>query len=178
MSSMRSFCLRSAGSGGYRQTALSATRRNFCRVASQASHSMRRELPARAESRRLQTITNFIPKTIVSGRVYSTESPLGTIAKGAEGTSESFAPPPDHLNENETAIYEMLMRELQCTRLDVKDISGGCGSMYGIEVESERFRGLNMLKQQRMVNEVLKEKMESEGWHGVQLRTAVPPKTS
>lgn len=68
------------------------------------------------------------------------------------------------------------MRELQCTRLDVKDISGGCGSMYGIEVESEKFRGMNMLKQQRMVNQVLKEKMDSEGWHGVQLRTAVPGK--
>ena len=58
----------------------------------------------------------------------------------------------------------------------MKDISGGCGSMYGIEVESEKFRGLNMLKQQRMVNQVLKEKMDSEGWHGVQLKTAVPAK--
>lgn len=44
--------------------------------------------------------------------------------------------------------------------------------MYAIEVASERFRGLSMLKQQRLVNEVLGE--EIRGWHGVQLRTSVP----
>jgi acid stress-induced BolA-like protein IbaG/YrbA len=54
----------------------------------------------------------------------------------------------------------------------VQDISGGCGSMYGIEVVSERFRGLSMLKQQRLVNEVLGE--EIKGWHGVQLKTRAP----
>lgn len=45
--------------------------------------------------------------------------------------------------------------------------------MYGIEVVSEKFRGLNMLKQQRMVNAALKELMDREGWHGVQIRTRV-----
>lgn len=48
--------------------------------------------------------------------------------------------------------------------------------MYGIEVESEKFRGLGILKQQRLVNAVLKEKMDREGWHGVQIRTKVPEK--
>ena len=66
----------------------------------------------------------------------------------------------------------MLQRELKPTKLEVQDISGGCGSMYGIEVVSERFRGLSMLKQQRLVNEVLGE--EIRGWHGVQLRTSAP----
>ena len=56
--------------------------------------------------------------------------------------------------------------------LQVKDISGGCGSMYWIDIVSERFRGLGMLKQQRLVNEVLKE--EVKGWHGVQLKTRIP----
>jgi stress-induced morphogen len=54
----------------------------------------------------------------------------------------------------------------------VQDISGGCGSMYGIEISSEKFRGANMLKQQRMVNSVLGDEMKA--WHGVQLRTRVP----
>jgi BolA-like protein 3 len=44
--------------------------------------------------------------------------------------------------------------------------------MYGIEIVSERFRGLNMLKQQRLVNQVLGE--EIKGWHGVQLKTKAP----
>lgn len=44
--------------------------------------------------------------------------------------------------------------------------------MYGIEIVSERFRGLSMLKQQRLVNEVLGEEIKE--WHGLQLRTKVP----
>ncbi len=44
--------------------------------------------------------------------------------------------------------------------------------MYGIEIVSERFRGLSILKQQRLVNEVLGE--DIKGWHGVQLKTRVP----
>ena len=79
---------------------------------------------------------------------------------------------PDHLNDKEKQIFEMLNSELRPEKLEVQDISGGCGSMYGIEVVSERFRGLSMLKQQRLVNEVLGE--EIKGWHGVQLRTRAP----
>lgn len=44
--------------------------------------------------------------------------------------------------------------------------------MYGIDIVSERFRGMGMLKQQRLVNEVLGE--EIKGWHGVQLKTRAP----
>jgi stress-induced morphogen len=44
--------------------------------------------------------------------------------------------------------------------------------MYGIEIASEKFRGINMLKQQRLVNAELADLME--GWHGVQLKTRVP----
>jgi len=79
---------------------------------------------------------------------------------------------PEHLNEKEKEIWGMLQRELKPAKLEVQDVSGGCGSMYAIEVASERFRGLSMLKQQRLVNEILGE--EIRGWHGVQLRTSVP----
>ena len=64
------------------------------------------------------------------------------------------------------------MKELDCEKLEVQDISGGCGSMYGIEIVSEKFRGMGMLKQQRLVNQVLGEEIKS--WHGVQLRTRAP----
>jgi len=80
---------------------------------------------------------------------------------------------PDHLDDAERHIYNKLTAELQPTKLEVQDISGGCGSMYGIQVESERFRGLSLVKQQKLVNSILKE--EIGGWHGVQLRTGVPP---
>ena len=113
-----------------------------------------------------------------STRRYSS-SIRGTVGAGEKGTGgEEAARPtdaleaPEHLNEKEREIWGMLQRELEPTKLEVQDISGGCGSMYGIEVVSERFRGLNMLKQQRLVNQVLGE--EIKGWHGVQLRTGVP----
>ena len=79
---------------------------------------------------------------------------------------------PEHLDQKERQIWELLMQELDCVELEVKDISGGCGSMYGIEIVSERFRGLNMLKQQRLVNQILGEEIKK--WHGVQLKTRAP----
>ncbi|KAG9242847.1 bola protein [Calycina marina] len=109
---------------------------------------------------------------------YSTESPItGTIEAVAVGSSspsplEISLSVPSHLNDKEREIWELLMKELDCTELEVQDISGGCGSMYGIDIVSERFRGLNMLKQQRLVNGVLGEEIKQ--WHGVQLKTRAP----
>jgi stress-induced morphogen len=51
----------------------------------------------------------------------------------------------------------------------VQDISGGCGSMYAIQIESPKFKGLTVIKQHKLVNQVLKEEIAK--WHGVQLRT-------
>lgn len=51
----------------------------------------------------------------------------------------------------------------------VQDISGGCGSMYALDIESPKFKGLTVIKQHKLVNEILKDEIKS--WHGVQLRT-------
>ena len=114
------------------------------------------------------------------GRGYATgESSIGgTIGKGEAGLESENKKirealvAPDTLDEAEKDVWDVLERELQPTELSVRDISGGCGSMYGIEIVAERFRGMGMLKQQRLVNEVLGERVK--GWHGVQLRTRVP----
>lgn len=76
------------------------------------------------------------------------------------------------MNDTERAIWEKLRDNLGAIRLEVQDVSGGCGSMYAIDIVSERFKGLGMLKQQRLVNECLKE--EVKGWHGIQLKTKAP----
>lgn len=109
----------------------------------------------------------------------TTESSIqGTVGEGAGGVEDEAERmiqgliAPGHLNEKERDIWTRLMKELQCTELEVQDISGGCGSMYGIDIVSEKFRGLSMLKQQRLVNQVLGE--EIKGWHGVQLKTRAP----
>lgn len=99
---------------------------------------------------------------------------MGTVSEGAAGAPSDAATlqAPEHLDEKERLVFEKLREALKPIKLEVQDISGGCGSMYGIEIVSESFRGLNMLKQQRLVNEVLGEEIKS--WHGVQLKTKVP----
>ncbi|UKZ76960.1 hypothetical protein TrVFT333_004676 [Trichoderma virens FT-333] len=73
----------------------------------------------------------------------------------------------------ESSIAAILAAKLNPTSLLVQDISGGCGSMYAIDITSPAFKGLNMLKQQRMVNAALGDLVKE--WHGVQIRTRVPP---
>ncbi|KAI5781200.1 bola protein [Geopyxis carbonaria] len=97
------------------------------------------------------------PRLFASVNAYST---------GAEAAKPA---PPEHLNEKETAIFNKLSAALEPTRLEVQDVSGGCGSMYAIEITAAAFKGVNMVKQHRIVNEVLAE--EIKGWHGMQLRT-------
>ncbi|KAK3369775.1 bola protein [Lasiosphaeria ovina] len=79
---------------------------------------------------------------------------------------------PQSLTDGESQVWDRLIAELAPTQLIVQDISGGCGSMYGIEVSSEKFRGQTMLKQQRIVNAAIADLMKE--WHGVQLKTRVP----
>lgn len=79
---------------------------------------------------------------------------------------------PEGLTDGESQVWDKVVAELEPTQLVVQDISGGCGSMYFIDVTSVRFKGLNMLKQQRMVNAALGELVKE--WHGVQLKTRVP----
>lgn len=69
----------------------------------------------------------------------------------------------------EQKIYDILHSHFSPTNLDVRDVSGGCGSMFAITVESSQFKGILMVRQHRLVNEVLKEEIAK--WHGIQLRT-------
>ncbi|KAG2732419.1 hypothetical protein G9P44_004836 [Scheffersomyces stipitis] len=78
----------------------------------------------------------------------------------------SVEPPMD---EYEKKIYGILKSEFEPKSLSVKDVSGGCGSMFAIVVESERFKGIPMIKQHRLVNETLKDEIAQ--WHGLQLKT-------
>lgn len=54
----------------------------------------------------------------------------------------------------------------------VNDISGGCGSMYEIYVETVEFKGLSTIKQHRLITETLKS--EIKDMHGVRINTAIP----
>ncbi|CAX40681.1 conserved hypothetical protein [Candida dubliniensis CD36] len=89
--------------------------------------------------------------------------------------STTTPPPPqeqsqsESMDEYELKIYNILQQELNPINLKIKDVSGGCGSMFSIFIESEKFKGLTMIKQHRLVNEILKDEIKK--WHGLQLRT-------
>jgi len=58
------------------------------------------------------------------------------------------------------------------TTIEVNDISGGCGDMYEIYIESADFAGIRTIKQHRMVTQILK--TEIANMHGLRIFTSVP----
>ena len=87
--------------------------------------------------------------------------------------SSSSVPETPSMSDAESAIAQLLVDALApVSSVLVQDVSGGCGSMYAIEIAAEAFRGKTMLKQQRMVNAALGDVVKT--WHGVQIRTSVP----
>lgn len=92
------------------------------------------------------------------------------------------------MSEGEQHIYNKLSEALSPHKLRVVDVSGkweifriqpmfmppmqlwkgGCGSMYAIDIASKAFEGASIVKQHRLVNEILKE--EIKGMHGLQVQ--------
>ncbi|KAK4546647.1 hypothetical protein LTR36_001864 [Oleoguttula mirabilis] len=125
-------------------------------ISSRASLLLRAPLPIRQAPRWTKAVRSCSP---VARRCYATES-------------ASTVEPPDYLDENERKIFDTIKSELHPTKLEVQDISGGCGSMYALDIVSEQFKGLPVIKQHRLVNKVLGEEIKK--WHGVQLKTKAP----
>jgi len=117
---------------------------------------------------RAPTAINRLSQTPITSttprRLISTSIPRFSAAAEEEPDLPSMSPA-----ENE--IADILKEKLSPTELLVQDVSGGCGSMYAIDITSPAFKGQTILKQQRMVNAALGDLVK--GWHGVQIRTKV-----
>ncbi|KAL1897354.1 hypothetical protein Sste5346_004090 [Sporothrix stenoceras] len=159
-----------------RQQLVNSTRRAASSVVSTTTSSIARRSIATAvrSSARPLSKTRPTQSTLLSSAcAYSTAAAAPTDSSSSSSSSSvSPIPKPDFLDEAESHIWDLLVAAFEPHELSVRDISGGCGSMYGIEISSEKFRGANMLKQQRMVNGALGDLIK--GWHGVQLKTRVP----
>ncbi|GAM25976.1 hypothetical protein SAMD00019534_091510 [Acytostelium subglobosum LB1] len=66
-------------------------------------------------------------------------------------------------------IRSLLSDQLKPSVLNVIDMSGGCGSMYRIEIVSKEFNDKSILKQHRQVNDILKDVIPT--LHGLTLQT-------
>ena len=79
--------------------------------------------------------------------------------------TEKFAPSELHVEDvsgsyiEEVRVYYHTL--IPCVLL------GGCGTFYNIIIASDEFKGLSLVKQQRLVNQTLKE--EIQGIHGLQV---------
>ncbi|XP_049640408.1 bolA-like protein 3 isoform X2 [Suncus etruscus] len=75
--------------------------------------------------------------------------------------------------EGELKVTQILKEKFpRATSIQVTDISGGCGAMYEIQIESEDFKAKKIVQQHQMVNQALKE--EIKGMHGLRIFTSVP----
>lgn len=63
-------------------------------------------------------------------------------------------------------IVNSSLKPSKCT---VEDVSGGCGSMFKIDITSSVFNDMNKVKQHKYVNELLKDEIKK--WHGMMLTT-------
>lgn len=51
----------------------------------------------------------------------------------------------------------------------MEDVSGGCGAMFEVYVKDAEFKGLNTVKQHRIVTATLKEEIKQ--MHGIRIQT-------
>ncbi|GAA5897176.1 hypothetical protein JCM8208_003747 [Rhodotorula glutinis] len=93
-------------------------------------------------------------------------------ARLISASAPRLADPPTSLSDGEKLLKDRLEQHLDGAKVQVQDVSGGCGSFYAISVEHSSFKGLSMIKQHRLVNDLLKD--EIKGMHGLQLKTKAP----
>uniref|UniRef100_A0A060T992 ARAD1D16654p n=1 Tax=Blastobotrys adeninivorans TaxID=409370 RepID=A0A060T992_BLAAD len=96
------------------------------------------------------------------------QSPVITGGVGKRALSSSSVLR-NELDAYEQQIFDKLQQRLSPKELMVKDVSGGCGSMFAIQIVSDQFKGMPMVRQHRLVNDILKDDISQ--WHGLQLKT-------
>jgi BolA-like protein 3 len=101
----------------------------------------------------------FVMKTLQQSIIRGVRSPKVTT------TSRLFS-------TREEAMRQSLVSSLEATHCVVEDVSGGCGSMYKLEIESKQFKGLSLVKQHKLVTSILKK--EIGDMHGLTIKTKVP----
>ncbi|KAF9534964.1 bola protein [Crepidotus variabilis] len=84
-------------------------------------------------------------------------------------TAGSTTPNDPELTTREQTIWTKLTNKFEPSQLQIQDVSGGCGTFYAIVIASDKFTGLPMVKQHKLVTETLKE--EIAGIHGLQIQT-------
>jgi stress-induced morphogen len=102
-------------------------------------------------------------------RLAARQSTVAALGRGLRVSAVSLKTP------EELSIEKKLVAGLEAAdgvvqSIEVEDISGGCGAQYRIECVSDKFAGMNTIKQHRLVNNILKE--EIAAMHAVRIFTS------
>ncbi|CAG9983931.1 unnamed protein product [Clonostachys byssicola] len=133
--------------------------------------SLRQCAPHRAA---LPRAPRYLHQTAAATRSVPTTAALRTYSSSSAAPAEEDDDLPS-MTPAELSIAEQLSSNetlSPTTSLLVRDVSGGCGSMYAIDIVSPQFKGKTLLAQQRLVTKALGDRVKE--WHGVQIRTSVP----
>ncbi|XP_026813855.1 bolA-like protein 3 [Rhopalosiphum maidis] len=77
------------------------------------------------------------------------------------------------LKGGENILYSSLQKKFpQAKEIKIKDISGGCGAIFEVFISTTEFKGMSMVKQHQLINEVLKDQIKA--MHGIRIHTEIP----
>lgn len=76
---------------------------------------------------------------------------------------------------SDVSVIEKLIKTnlKEVSKLEIIDISGGCGASFSINVSSSDFKGKSIIQQHRMINDILKPELKEV--HAIQIKTSIPP---
>ncbi|XP_030580110.1 bolA-like protein 3 [Archocentrus centrarchus] len=100
-------------------------------------------------------------------------SALRVVRSNQAAGSGQLQRPLSTQTDGEVRIVKILREKFpSASSLKVVDISGGCGAMYEIHIESSEFKGKRTVQQHQLVNQALKD--EIQNMHGLRIFTDVP----
>jgi stress-induced morphogen len=113
------------------------------------------------------TTSSNIGRSAAAGGAIGGARPLSAAA-----ATTTTPPKIEAATPAERSIADLIASKLEggADRIAVRDTSGGCGSMYTIEVSSPAFAGLRTVQQHVRVTRALGD--EVSNWHGFTLVTS------
>ncbi len=83
------------------------------------------------------------------------------------------AAPVPHLRAVSSSRTPFPSLPLACS-MQLRDVSGGCGAQFALHIVADAFEGVPLVRQQRLVNEALKDYLKTV--HSLTMQTVAPSK--
>ena len=118
----------------------------------------------------MAALARSLSRVLRAGGAARAGPPAAAAAAGA-GAGRGLAA---DASPKEAEIAARLKEALATDDVQVRDTSGGCGSMYSISISSPEFVGKNTVQQHKLVTGAIQDEIKQ--WHGFTLNTRVPGK--